>query len=149
MELNDAVEIGRPPEQVWEWLSDFDKKKRWMKGLLEEKWTEGAPGAAGSRFEVRIKEGPGVSVYEGTVLDAERPRRLRSRMTGGCGKEPMTIEVEYRLLDRGGRTQVEYACAPQMKVSGALRLFLPLFGWFARKQAKSFHRNLKKLVESA
>lgn len=149
MELNDAVEIGRPPEQVWEWLSDFEKKKLWMKGLLEERWTEGAPCAAGSRFEVRIKEGPGASVYRGTVLEAEKPRRIRSTMTGGCGKEPMTIDVEYRLTDRGGRTMVEYVCEPKMEVRGVFRLMLPLFTWLAKRQARSFHRNLKKLAERA
>jgi uncharacterized protein YndB with AHSA1/START domain len=149
MELKDAIEIERPPEQVWEWLSDFDKKKLWMKGLLEETWTEGVPGVKGSRFEVKIKEGPGVSVYEGTVVDAVKPRRFRTTMSGGCGKEQMTMEIEYRLVDRGGRTTVEYACEPKMKVGGFVKLLMPLFTWFAKKQAKSFHRNLKKLAEAA
>ena len=149
MELKDAIDIDRPPEQVWEWLSDFDKKKLWMKGLVDEKWNEGPPGVKGSRFEVRIKEGAGVSVYEGTVLEAQKPRFFRSRMSGGCGKEPMTMEIEYRLVDRGGRTTVEYACEPKMKVGGFVKLFLPLLAWFAKKQARSFHRNLKKLAEAA
>ena len=148
MEMRDAIEIERPPEKVWEWLSDFEKKQQWMKGLLEEEWVEGPKGAKGSRFVVKIKEGPSVTPYEGKVLEAERPRHFRSSLTGGCGKEPMTMEMSYRLIDLGGRTQLEYECDAQMKAGPVLKLFMPLFAWAGRMQTRSFHKNLKKLVEA-
>ena len=147
MEMRDAIEIDRPPEKVWEWLSDFEKKQQWMKGLLEEEWVEGPKGAKGSRFVVKIKEGPSVTPYEGVVLEAEKPRRFRSSLTGGCGKTPMTMEVGYRLIDLGGRTQVEYECDARMEMGGFMKFMMPLFTWFGKMQARSFHKTLKKLAE--
>lgn len=145
--MRDSIEIDQSPEQVWSWLSEFDKKQQWMKGLLEEQWIEGRPGAKGSRFIVKIKEGPSVTPYEGVVLDAQRPRFLRCSMTGGCGKTPMTMEVGYRLIDLGGRTQLEYECGARMETGGFLKLMMPLLTWFGKMQARSFHKTLKTLVE--
>jgi len=148
MDLHDSIEIDRSPDRVWDWLSDFDKKRQWMKGLLEEQWVEGVKGAKGSRFIVKIKEGPSVTPYEGTVLEAQKPRLLRSTLTGGCGKTPMTMEVGYRLIDLGGRTQLDYDCDAKLPAGGLLKLMMPLLAWFGKKQARSFHRTLKKLAEA-
>jgi len=34
-----------------------------------------------------------------------------------------------------------------MEAGAFMRMLMPLFGWFARRQTRSFHRNLKNLAE--
>jgi carbon monoxide dehydrogenase subunit G len=146
--MKTSVDIARPPEAVWPWLTEFEKKEQWLKGLLSEDWYEGEQGAKGSKFKVKIKEGPSVSEYDGEVLDIEKFKRIHSSMTGGCGREPMTMEVEYNLTDTGGGTRLDYEGRCVMETKGVMKLFMPLFTLFGKMQANSFHKNLKKLAEA-
>jgi len=149
MPMKMSIDIARPPADVWPWLTEFDKKQQWAKGLQSEEWYEGDKGTRGSRFRVKIKEGPSVSEYDGELIEIEEPKRIVSTMSGGCGKEPATFEVEYSLTDLGGTTRLEHECRFDMPVKGFIKLMMPLFMWFANRQSNAFHRKLKTLVESS
>jgi len=147
--MNMSIDIDRPPSDVWLWLTDFEKKQQWCKGLLSEEWYEGDRSTAGSRFKVKIKEGPGVSEYDGELLAVEAPKRIHSSMVGGCGKEPMKMEVEYCLDEIGSGTRLAFECSFDMPAKGLMKLLMPLFMWFGKVQTNGFHKKLKQLVEAS
>ncbi|MEM8885165.1 MAG: SRPBCC family protein [Planctomycetota bacterium] len=152
MRMEDTIEIDATREAIWPWLTEIDRQKQWMKGLVSREWTEGQPDAPGSKFRVVIKEGGRDTEYNGTMLAIESPDHFRSTMTGGCGKEPYTMHFTYKLADLGGRrTRVDYLCEFEMPKDPGffMRLMIKFGTWFARRQSRSFHAKLKSLAESS
>jgi carbon monoxide dehydrogenase subunit G len=146
MKMTMTQMIQCSPEALWPWLDDPERCKQWMKGLIEVRPTCSGPRRKGYTAVLVIQEGGKPAEYEETILEYERARRFKLRMVGGCLKNA-AIEVDYKLEDLGGRTQLEYefSCESQ---SFFLKLLGPLLGVFARMQVKSFFKNLKKLAEN-
>jgi carbon monoxide dehydrogenase subunit G len=134
------------PEALWPWIDDPERCKQWMKGLLEVRPTSPGPTRKGSTAVIVIREGGKPVEYQETILEYEPAKRFKLRMVGGCLKET-GIEVDYKLHDLGGRTKLEYELECQVQ-STFLKLMAPLFGMFARMQAKSLFKRLKKLAEN-
>jgi carbon monoxide dehydrogenase subunit G len=145
MKMNMSQVFECSPRELWPWLDDPERCKRWMKGLLEVRQTSRGPKGKGTTAIMVIQEGGKPVEYEETILEYEPERRFKLRMVGGCLKT-MAIEVDYTLEDLGSRTNLhyEFACESQ---STLLKLFGPIFGIFARMQVKRFFRTLKGLAE--
>ena len=119
-----------------------------MEGVVDDRpLTEGPPGV-GTKFEMDIKEGRQVVTYQGEITKYDRHRLMGITMVGGCGKEPMTMHVDYLLTDLGaGRTQLDYTCTAEPPKKLLYRLMMPLFKLFGRMFIKKFMNNLRRLVE--
>jgi carbon monoxide dehydrogenase subunit G len=145
MKMEVVTEIERSPADVWPWLTEPERMKQWMKGLVSVESTDGGPTRAGSTAKVVIKEGGRLATYDEKILEWEPQRLLLVSMTGAhC--PGLEMRCGNRLEDLGGRTRLHYqfecrTTRTLFKVMGAL------FGFFAKLQAKSFMRSLKRLVE--
>ena len=135
-----TVEIARPPEEIFEILSDIERLSEWQTSAVEAH-TEG-PLAEGSRVtEKRRLLGREVDT-ELEVVAYEPPRRLTLRSLGG----PVKFTVDHELIAHGGGTQLRFLAEAQP--GGLLRLTEPVL---ARTAEQEFHRDfdrLKALLES-
>lgn len=147
-EFSYTTEFAATPETIWPFLEEPDKIKQWMVGVVDDRPTSEGPTRVGSTFEMDIKEGRKVATYQGEVTKYERHHLMGIRMTGGCGKQPMTMFADYRLTPvGGGRTRVDYVCRCEAPPGLLMKLMMPLFKIMGRAMVKKFMRNLRALVE--
>ena len=133
------------PATLWPFLNDADKLKQWMHGVEYKRDISGK--GVGATYVMGIKEGRKVAEYQCVVTAFEPEKRLALRMTGGCGRTPMTMSIDYRLTDLGGRTEVDYSCEfDTSKLPFFFRLLAPLMRLMGRAFVRKFFRSLQKLV---
>jgi len=135
-----TVEIARPPEDVFELLSDIERLPEWQTSAVEAH-TEG-PLAEGSRVREKRRLFGRELDTELEVVAYEPPGRLTLRSLGG----PVKFTVDHELVAGGGGTQLRFVAEAQP--GGLLRLTEPVL---ARTAEQEFHRDfdrLKALLES-
>ena len=145
MRIDATATIDVPPAALWPWIDDPGRCKQWMKGVLD--YVPDAPGPLrpGSTATMRVREGGKAAEYRLRILERVPPEHLSLEISGGSFRG-MKMLVDYRLVDLGGRTRLDYSAGCETK--GALRLLAPLLSLFARMQVRTFFRALKRLAEA-
>ena len=143
MRLEESVDIDRPLEEVYEYVSDVGNYPQWMAHVLEvRKATPGAPQQSES-FVVAIKsvgrrfETP----YERTSYEAGR--RYTDRAVGGPIPNQRWHSA-FREVPGGTR----FTRAVEVESSGVLKLLEPLQRRAAGRQLKKDLQTLKQVVEA-
>jgi uncharacterized protein YndB with AHSA1/START domain len=139
------LEIDAPIGRVFALVDDPEKVKLWMRGLEETVYASKPSRAdpVGTRFTQRIRQGKRIAEYEGVVTAYDKPRHLAVRI----GNEKFAFDVDYRLTDLGGRTQLDYA-ASGVDPTGVARPAGAFFAWVTRRIAAKQMRRLKKVAET-
>lgn len=147
MHMQHAVDIDRSPDDLWPWLTEPERVKQWMKGLLEiTPVSEGEP-RVGFQSRMKIKEGKRISDYDEEITQWDPPHALAVRITGGCMPSEMAMESAYTVTASGSGSRLEVVTSGDLK--GFWKLFAPVMKLFAGAQQKSFFKTLKKLAEAA
>ena len=137
------------PERLWEHITEPEKQKLWMKGLLSNEPTSPAPVGVGSTFRMVIKEGRKAAEYQGEMTAYHKLHRLEIVMSGGNFPKGMKVRVDYRLTQQGPQTRLDYTCNAEMEKAGLfMKLMFVVFRLFGKMQLKRFMRTLRKLVEA-
>lgn len=144
MKFHYSIEIDCPPDALWPWIDEPERCKQWLAGMEDVRPITPGPRREGYRAKIAIREGRRVTEYDETILAYVPNERFRMRMEGG-GFRGGWVDVDYTLVDLGGRTRLDYECDARMK--GVFRLLMPLFALFCRMQLKAFFRKLKQLAE--
>jgi carbon monoxide dehydrogenase subunit G len=135
-----TVEVARPPEDVFELLSDIERLSEWQASAVEAH-TDG-PLAEGSRVrEKRRLLGREVDT-ELEVVAYEPPKRLTLRSLGG----PVKFTVDHELVAQAGGTQLRFVAEAQP--GGLLRLTEPVLARTAEQEFRRDFDRLKELLES-
>ncbi len=145
MSIEFTTEIRCPPKQLWPWLTEPERMKRWMKGLVSIEPVDSSPMRVGARAKMTIKEGRKEVVYDEQVLEWEPMRRVLVSLTAPHCRG-VEIVTGNRLEDLGNATRLHYTCEFR-STSTLFKLLGWLFSLFARMQAKSFLKSLKRLAE--
>src|SRR4051812_18895457 len=96
----EATEHFRCPiERLWGYITEPEKQKLWMKGLLSNETTSGGRRGAGSTFRMVIQEGRKPASYDGLVTVSEEPSRLEVLLRGGNFPAGAALRVDYRLSE--------------------------------------------------
>jgi uncharacterized protein YndB with AHSA1/START domain len=135
-----TIEILRPPENVFAYMSDAEKLPRWQKSLLEAR-VDG-PFAKGTQIvEKRSLFGREAETkLEVTAFDP--PHRLTLQTLSG----PVELEIDHRLeASADGGTTVHVTAAGRPK--GALRFAGPAVEAGARQELKRDFERLKAILE--
>jgi uncharacterized protein YndB with AHSA1/START domain len=134
-----TIEIERPPEDVFAYLTDAEKLPRWQKSLLEAR--ANGPFSEGTRIvEKRSLFGrEAESELEVTALEPER--RLTLRTISG----PVELEIDHQLEPNGDGTKLQVTA--QGKPKGMFKLAGPAVETGARKELKRDFERLKALLE--
>jgi uncharacterized protein YndB with AHSA1/START domain len=136
-----TLAIDRPPEEVFELLSDIERLPEWQSSALEAH-TEG-PLAEGSRIsEKRRLLGREVAT-ELEVLAYVPPRRLTLRSLGG----PVKFNIDHELVHQDGSTRLTFVA--EAEPAGFLKLAGPMLARTAEQEFRQDFDRLKELLEAA
>jgi len=148
MAIQFSTEIRCPPRALWPWLTEPERMKKWMKGLISVANESGDPSQSrvGTRSKMVIKEGGRVATYDSTIVEWQPPRRIAITL-GAPHWKGLEMYVDYTLHDLGNATRLDYVC--DAKTTRMLfKVMCAVFGIFAKLQAKSFIRSLKTQAEA-
>lgn len=140
--VEQAVEIARPPAEVFAFLADARNDARWQVSLVGQEGLPDRPTAVGDRWvEVRRLAGRDQRVPM-EMTDIDPPRRIGFRVTDG----PMDARGHIAVDPAGAGARVTYRA--DLEGRGAMRL---LAGTVARVMSDAMAgdlRRLKALLES-
>lgn len=136
--VRETVDIARPPEEVWAFVSDHRNDRRWCRKV------KSVDAVGPHRWTVVHKPVPLRSPMVLTIeqLELDPPRRLKLRETD----EASVFQVEYRLevLPRGTRfTQIS-----EFQWKALPRFLHGLFARGVRRDVRHQLRELKRTLES-
>jgi hypothetical protein len=116
------VEIGRTPDEVFDFLADFSNDAKWRANVVEMV-PLGSPQDAGGVWSRQIerRQVPGrIIETEAVITSFEPPRRLAVRRASG----PVRPEAVYELSALDGRSRIDFRV--EVELAGASLLLAPL-----------------------
>lgn len=141
-----SIEIARPPQVVWPYVTRFEQIKKWNAGL-EQITPSDAPLTVGARATVlargRPEEEPLSLQQELTYVEA--PKRLAFTLSTRQQGMGFDQRVEYRLEERNGGTRVSFV--GEATYFGFIRLLEPVVTAVAQAKLEKDLLALKKIVE--
>jgi uncharacterized protein YndB with AHSA1/START domain len=138
VQIRNSVQIDRPREVVFDFLSDPRNELRWNpKVEVMEKITEG-PLGVGSKFKAKWTKSKLVTME---CEHFERPSAWRYRNDG-----PVVVDLSIALEESGDGTMLTscFDATPR----GAFRLVFPIFLAMMRREEAANMRLLKQAVEA-
>ena len=141
--INESVLIQRPPEDVFDFVTDPTKTALWQTTVDESRQETPGAMAVGTRMtDVRRFLGRRIeSQWE--VVEHDPPRR--SAIRGVSGPIPFTGTYTLEPVEGGTR----FACSVELDAHGFFKLAEPIFAAMARRELKSNLGHLKDLLEAA
>ena len=136
--IDNTVDIARPPEAVFDYLSDLRNELQWNPDCVSvEKLTDGAV-AVGTRFRAKWKQGPAIEA-ECTLF--ERPRAWRYE-NGGPVRVVLTITLQA--TPTGGTRMTSHG---EWTPHGWFRLAFPVFIRVMRRAERGVVANARRALE--
>jgi uncharacterized protein YndB with AHSA1/START domain len=136
--IESTVLIQRPPEEVFDYLSDTRNELEWNpKVEIMEKLTEG-PVGVGTRFKAKWTKSKVVTLE---CLEYDRPRRWRY-LNGG----PVSVDFTATLTPEAGGTRLNtrFAATPH----GLFRVVFPVFVALMRREEAKNMALIKETMEA-
>jgi uncharacterized protein YndB with AHSA1/START domain len=148
--LATEVVIERPASQVFRWLTDDDRVKRWIGGLLEIRDTFSPSDGAevGRKFHLVEEYKGSRAEMDMTVLRYEKDHDLEILVSStGDPKNGFTETANYTLSEENGKTRLRFT-VDTTYFGFMLRLLEPIITPQADKKLREDLQHLKELVES-
>jgi uncharacterized protein YndB with AHSA1/START domain len=143
MRIEETVLIGRPPEGVFDYITDPANLGSWQTSKTAvEQLTPGPPGL-GTRGRERTKPARGKE-FEQIVefTEFQRPHRLHVHIVEG----PYPIDGTWTFEAEGGGTRLHFIAEGPLR--GILWLVSPLAKLTISRQFATYHRRLRENLES-
>ena len=136
----DSVTISAPIAKVFEYLSEPDKQKLWIDGLVRTEYAKpvDADNLVGTRFTQHFLKGHRKTAYEfqGAIVDFQKPHLFAIKLDG----KDFTAQIRYALKEIGGATQLSSEAIMEFKGSFVSR-------FLGRMAAHHNKQDMKKLIE--
>ena len=137
-----SVHIGRPSDEVFAFISNFENNPLWQSGQIKARFTSDGPLGVGSTYD-QVAKFLGrqiVSTFE--VLEYEPGRRIKASSTSGSF--PITFTRVVESVDGGAQV----SAVVEGDSSGFFRLAEPIMARMVQRSVEMDYRNLKRLMES-
>ena len=138
MEMSATTILRRPPEEVYEYISDVTNDVHWRNDVDDSGWRSDPPVGPGSVGYA--KAGKIETVYRVTVL--EPAKRVDWEFIEG----PFAGRGGYRLEAVEAATR--FTLVADIKPHGMMRLLGPLFYWIGRRSNRKDVDTLRKIMEN-
>jgi uncharacterized protein YndB with AHSA1/START domain len=137
MKIEDTIDIDRPPEAVFAYLTDPDKLPEWQTSTVAVKREASGPLTVGERFK-EVHKAMGREL-ESTVevAQSDPPRVFALRILDGA----LPLDGRWTFEPAGDGTRLHFV--GEADVGGAKRLVRPLIA----RQFRGYHRLLKRRLE--
>ena len=101
-DIESSIWIARPPQEIWNYVTDWSNEIQWRKGVIEAKWTSDPPHGVGSTG-LHIVEDVGEVPWK--VIEWEEPHNASWEFTSGRAKG---VHGGYRVApeDTGSRVMI-------------------------------------------
>jgi len=144
MRITYAIEISAPIEKAFECVSDDEKAKKWIAGLVSVKYLtqRKKKNPVGAKFRRRFEVRGRTIEWEGEIIEYEKPRLMGLRFTVGG----FSVEEYYRFepVQNGTRFNFESNYTFATPLSRLRRYF---FARSAKRNIATQIRNLKAFAE--
>jgi uncharacterized protein YndB with AHSA1/START domain len=144
------IVIERPAAQVFQWLAEDERVKKWIGGLAEIRQLSAPAGGGevGKKFRLVEYYNNQRVEMEMDVTKYEKDRALSILVSSiGDPNNGFTETGDYTLAQENGKTRLRFDV--QTKYSGfVLRLLEPLITPKAKEKLEDDFRRLKELVEA-
>jgi hypothetical protein len=137
-DMSATTTIGRPPDEVFAYLSDVGNDVNWRTGIVDSGLRSDGPAGVGSVGYART--GKTEAVYRMTAL--EPPSRVDWEFVEG----PLSGRGGYRLEPAENGTR--FTLAADVRPSGPMKLLGPVFTWMVRRWNRSDVEALRTILES-
>jgi len=145
MEIEKMVQIKCKENELWQWLTEFDKIQKWNKSIQQEVLISKGEIKKGFLSKILIKEGKKDIWYESEILEYQPLKYLKISLKGGnLGKSPMIIE--YRISLHNSKLILLYK-TKWKAVGFLLQLFSPLIKKMSIKNIETTLSELKRQIE--
>lgn len=139
-----SIEIERPAEAVFDFVTDFPKNPTWQRGMQSCRWTSEPPLQVGSTYEQHARF-LGKDLYQSfAVVELDPGRRIK--FTSTSGSFPITVT---RTVDAVGESRARFTEAVEGDARGFYRIATPLLGWLVRRAIARDFPVLKRILEAA
>jgi uncharacterized protein YndB with AHSA1/START domain len=145
MAINETIEIGRPPHDVFAYVSDMARHPEWQDKLLTATVETEGPMRVGTRVRQTRRLGRGTRTFTLEVTEHDPPNRLAFQGIDGPVRPRGRITLEP--LDDGQRTR--YSAQLDFEGQGLGLLLTPLVRRDARRQLPESLQQLKRKLEAA
>jgi carbon monoxide dehydrogenase subunit G len=136
------VEIARPIDEVFAFVSDARNRPRWDEGVESEELTSPEPIGVGSTVRTTMRSRGGKRQIDWRITEHDPPSHQRIESTSG----PFPTTLIYRLEPRGEATAVSFSVTGDP--SGVMKLLQPLVGRMVQANLDSGFPRLKRLMET-
>lgn len=142
MHVEETFVVARPPEVVFEHVTDPNKLSSWQTlNRSIEQLTDGPPGL-GSRFRERTKPRLGKEFEQVTEFtEFDRPHRVHVHVVEG----PYPVDGTWIFAPEGDGTRVRFIA--EGALTGAMKLVEPVARRLLARQFAGYHRNLRENLE--
>ncbi|MGE3277656.1 MAG: SRPBCC family protein [Vicinamibacterales bacterium] len=103
LHLTDRIHIARGPNEVWQFVADLDRERRWRRPYVTELVAEGDPLTPGARVSGTTKAFGQTDTYRNEVVEVQARRHLAWRGLEASGGLIGTVGA-YDLVPEGGGT---------------------------------------------
>lgn len=139
--VNISIDINRPPDIVFAFLSDFENNPKWQNGMRVCTWTSDPPLRVGSTYsqEASFLGRPILSQFE--VIAYEPGRMVKA--TSPTGTFPITFTRSVEPWGTGTRVRARI----EGDSSGVFKLAEPIMARMVRRSIEADYARLKALLE--
>jgi uncharacterized protein YndB with AHSA1/START domain len=144
MRLEQSFRVSRPPEVVFDYLTNPANLADWQTSkTFVEQLTDGPP-RLGTRVRERTKP-PGGKEFEQIVEFSEFdwPRRVHIHIVEG----PYPVDGTWSFEPDGDGTGVRFVAEGELR--GVMRLVQPVAKLILGRQMAGYHRNLRRNLETS
>jgi carbon monoxide dehydrogenase subunit G len=143
MRLEQAFSVSRPPEVVFDYLTNPSNLADWQTSKTSVVQLTDGPPRLGTRVRERTKP-PGVKEFEQVVefTEFDRPRRVHVHIVEG----PYPIDGTWSFEPEGEGTRVHFVAEGELR--GAMRIVQPVMKRMLARQMVGYHENLRRHVEA-
>ncbi len=137
------VEVYRPSEAVFAYLSDFENNPRWQGGMREARFTSEPPLRAGSTYD-QVATFLGRRIVSSFEVVALEPGRSISIATTQSSF-PIRVTRRVEPIDAAStRVTAEI----EGDATGFFRVASPILRWIVQRSVRKDYANLKRVLES-
>jgi uncharacterized protein YndB with AHSA1/START domain len=140
--VTESIRIARPPEGVWNVVSDLDTHPEWRPAIVELTQVSAGPLAVGSRLREVLRWRGRELELDDVVTALEPPRRLA--LSGGWSAAEFDLEL---LLEPDGDGTLVTMDWPLRPKSLLMRVAAPFLGGTMRKATREELELLRAYVE--
>jgi carbon monoxide dehydrogenase subunit G len=138
------LDIGRPPEEVFEYLEEVENNTEWLSGMRSSRWTSPPPAGAGSTYE-QVSQFLGREIHTSFEVTRHQPGRLVTIESREGSSFPIRVTRMVRPNGDGGSHVTEIVDGD---ARGLYSVASPLLKRMVERTIRRDYGKLKQLLES-